>query len=92
MLSGGLGNDRFVFRKISDSGMTSTTRDVVSDFRRGDKIDLFRIDADTTSRAIRRSRSSRNFPERPGNCSGTRSKAAISYLLMSTAMEVPIFR
>ena len=45
-LTGGIGNDLLVFSAVSDSGITSTTRDVITDFTIGqDKIDLSQIDA-----------------------------------------------
>ena len=47
-LSGGTGNDTFVFSALSDTGIDSATRDVISDFVRGqDKIDLSALDANT---------------------------------------------
>jgi len=47
ILTGGAGSDYFVFDKITESGITSTTRDVIKDFSKsqGDKIDLRTIDA-----------------------------------------------
>ena len=46
-LTGGTGIDYFDFDKISESGITSSTRDVIKDFSKseGDKIDLRTIDA-----------------------------------------------
>lgn len=45
-MTGGTGSDFFIFRSISDSGLTTTTRDTITDFVRGtDKIDLSLIDA-----------------------------------------------
>lgn len=45
-LSGGTGSDVFKFNSTIDSGLTSTTRDVINDFTAGqDIIDLFSIDA-----------------------------------------------
>jgi Ca2+-binding RTX toxin-like protein len=44
-LSGGEGNDVFLYRSISDSGITLLTRDTITDFSRGDRIDLSGIDA-----------------------------------------------
>ncbi len=49
VLIGGLGADRFVFLSASDS--TAALRDVITDFRTGDKIDLRAIDADTDGTA-----------------------------------------
>lgn len=49
-LIGGNGADVFVFRDVSESGATATTRDIIADFSRaqGDRIDLSLIDADST--------------------------------------------
>lgn len=46
-LYGGTGKDYFDFDKITESGITSGTRDIISDFSKsqGDKIDLRTIDA-----------------------------------------------
>jgi lysophospholipase L1-like esterase len=44
-MTGGSGKDRFDFNSISDSGAASGIRDVIVDFRRGDKVDLSGIDA-----------------------------------------------
>lgn len=44
-MTGGSGKDRFDFNSISDSGAASGTRDLIVDFRRGDKVDLSGIDA-----------------------------------------------
>ncbi len=48
-LTGGTGRDYFDFDKISESGITSSTRDVIKDFSKsqGDKIDFRTIDAIT---------------------------------------------
>ncbi|WJN59968.1 hypothetical protein OH686_14530 [Pseudomonas sp. SO81] len=48
LLIGGAGNDTFVINALSDSGLTSDNWDVIKDFMSGDKIDLSRLDADTT--------------------------------------------
>ena len=47
-LTGGLGSDTFVFVNAITSGLTDTTRDVITDFNHSqkDKIDLSKIDAD----------------------------------------------
>jgi len=48
ILTGGGGKDIFDFNLARETGLTSTTRDVISDFTRGqDKIDLSTIDANT---------------------------------------------
>lgn len=48
-LTGGSGADRFDFNSAAESGLSSTVRDVISDFVRGvDKIDLSTIDASTS--------------------------------------------
>ena len=44
-LAGGLDDDTFVFKSIADSGVTSRTRDRITDFQNGDRIDLSLIDA-----------------------------------------------
>lgn len=52
-LTGGTGSDLFDFNALSEMGITSTTWDIITDFKRteGDKIDLSTIDANqgTTS-------------------------------------------
>lgn len=46
LLSGGIGADRFVFTAVTDSAVTATTADVISDFvRTSDKVSLSAIDA-----------------------------------------------
>jgi len=46
ILTGGLGGDSFDFNRISDSGKSALTRDVITDFEHGkDKIDLQTLDA-----------------------------------------------
>jgi uncharacterized delta-60 repeat protein len=48
LLTGGAGNDTFDFNAVNETGLTSTTWDVISDFLSGtDKIDLSSIDANT---------------------------------------------
>jgi len=44
-LAGGEGRDTFVFSKLSDSGVTVATRDVIEGFGGADRIDLSAIDA-----------------------------------------------
>jgi Ca2+-binding RTX toxin-like protein len=39
-LTGGAGSDVFVFSAVGDSGTTATTRDLITDFARGDLIDV----------------------------------------------------
>lgn len=47
-ITGGTGNDVFKLTSIADSAVGTTTRDVITDFTRGqDKIDLSAIDAKT---------------------------------------------
>jgi Ca2+-binding RTX toxin-like protein len=48
-LTGGTGADRFDFNALSELGLTSTTRDTITDFRasEADKIDLQGVDANT---------------------------------------------
>ncbi|MGE8322866.1 MAG: M10 family metallopeptidase C-terminal domain-containing protein, partial [Pseudomonas sp.] len=50
VLTGGVGNDIFDFNALSETGLTSTSWDVISDFVRGsDKIDLSTLDANTAT-------------------------------------------
>ena len=48
-LTGGTGADKFVFNSLTEMGLTSTTRDTITDFKtsEGDKIDLQGVDANT---------------------------------------------
>lgn len=46
-LEGGSGSDTFDYNLATDSGLAAGNRDVISDFRGVDKIDLSGIDADT---------------------------------------------
>lgn len=47
-MTGGAGNDVFKYKVIGETGKTSSTRDVITDYRHGqDKIDLRDIDAST---------------------------------------------
>lgn len=49
-LTGGAGNDVFDFNALTDTGLDSTTWDVITDFARGyDKIDLSTLDANTAT-------------------------------------------
>lgn len=49
-LTGGIGTDRFDFNNAVETGLTTTTRDIITDFTRGqDKIDLSTIDANTVA-------------------------------------------
>ena len=47
-LSGGGGRDRFIYTSITDSRGSTATRDTITDFRGGDKIDLSAIDANAS--------------------------------------------
>ncbi|MNO81284.1 Poly(beta-D-mannuronate) C5 epimerase 5 [compost metagenome] len=52
ILTGGAGNDIFDFNALSETGLTSSTWDVISDFLRGsDKINLATLDANTDTAA-----------------------------------------
>jgi Ca2+-binding RTX toxin-like protein len=51
-LTGGAGNDIFDFNAVTESGLTSTTWDVIADFARGDRIDLSTIDAKTATTTL----------------------------------------
>jgi Ca2+-binding RTX toxin-like protein len=48
-LAGGMGADRFDFNALSELGLSSTTRDTITDFKtsEADKIDLLDVDANT---------------------------------------------
>jgi Ca2+-binding RTX toxin-like protein len=48
-LQGGLSNDTFVFTKAADSFGSTSNRDTIADFRRGDEINLKAIDAVSAS-------------------------------------------
>lgn len=49
-LIGGSGNDIFDFNALSETGLSSSTWDIISDFTRGqDKIDLSTLDANTAT-------------------------------------------
>ncbi|MBV6287617.1 calcium-binding protein [Pseudomonas aegrilactucae] len=45
VLSGGAGKDVFTFASVQEAGNSSKTRDVITDFAKGDKINLSGIDA-----------------------------------------------
>jgi len=50
VLTGGAGNDIFDFNALTETGLTSSTWDIISDFVRGaDKIDLSTLDANTAT-------------------------------------------
>ncbi|WP_085725524.1 calcium-binding protein [Pseudomonas sp. R37(2017)] len=50
VLTGGAGNDIFDFNALSETGLTSATWDIITDFTRGaDKIDLSTLDANTAT-------------------------------------------
>lgn len=52
-LRGGAGNDTFDFNALAETGLTSTTRDVIVDFMSGlDKIDLAAIDANAATTTV----------------------------------------
>ncbi|MOA25313.1 Serralysin G precursor [compost metagenome] len=52
ILTGGAGNDIFDFNALGETGLTSATWDVITDFTRGaDKIDLSTLDANTATAA-----------------------------------------
>ncbi|MBW4656729.1 MAG: M10 family metallopeptidase C-terminal domain-containing protein [Kaiparowitsia implicata GSE-PSE-MK54-09C] len=49
-LTGGAANDIFMFKSVADMGMRVNTRDVITDFVKGqDKIDLSALDANTNT-------------------------------------------
>ncbi|CAI8832909.1 serralysin [Pseudomonas sp. IT-P258] len=52
VLTGGIGNDIFDFNALAETGLTSSTWDIITDFVRGaDKIDLSTLDANTATTA-----------------------------------------
>ncbi|WP_181432123.1 calcium-binding protein, partial [Pseudomonas jessenii] len=52
VFTGGAGNDIFDFNSLSETGLTSSIWDVISDFQQGsDKIDLATLDANTATAA-----------------------------------------
>lgn len=76
-LYGGTGRDYFDFDKITESGTTSNTRDIVSDFSKsqGDKIDLRTIDA----KAGYTSNDSFSFLSKAPTSDGTSSNGKLWY-------------
>jgi Ca2+-binding RTX toxin-like protein len=48
-LKGGVGNDRFVYTALSDSAASGIGKDMILDFKTGDRIDLSAVDADGNS-------------------------------------------
>ncbi|MGX1087192.1 beta strand repeat-containing protein [Pseudomonas sp. AP3_22 TE3818] len=50
VLTGGVGNDIFDFNALAETGLTSSTWDIITDFTQGaDKIDLSTLDANTAT-------------------------------------------
>ncbi|MCP2066835.1 beta strand repeat-containing protein [Pseudomonas laurylsulfatiphila] len=50
VLTGGVGNDSFDFNALAETGLTSSTWDIITDFTQGaDKIDLSTLDANTAT-------------------------------------------
>jgi hypothetical protein len=76
-LTGGTGRDYFDFNKISESGITSSARDVIKDFTKshGDKIDLRTIDAKTGGT----SNDAFSFVSRAPTTDGTASNGKLWY-------------
>jgi Ca2+-binding RTX toxin-like protein len=53
ILTGGAGNDVFDFNALTETGITIATRDVITDFARGqDRIDLSTIDANAATASV----------------------------------------
>ncbi|MEM7505405.1 MAG: hypothetical protein AAF415_01565 [Pseudomonadota bacterium] len=48
LMFGGEGNDRFIYFGYDDSGVGFGNRDIIGDWEKGDRIELSRLDADTT--------------------------------------------
>ncbi|MEM7508221.1 MAG: calcium-binding protein [Pseudomonadota bacterium] len=48
VMFGGDGNDRFIYFGVDDSGVGAGQRDVIGDWEDGDRIEISRLDADTT--------------------------------------------
>ena len=51
VLTGNGGNDIFDFNALSEMGVTGTTWDVITDFTKGDRLDLSTLDANTGTSA-----------------------------------------
>jgi lysophospholipase L1-like esterase len=66
VLYGGSGLDRFIFKWRPESGTTTSARDVIADFVRGDKVDLSYLDANTTRSGNQKFTFVSSFTGRPG--------------------------
>ncbi len=51
-LTGGTGNDTFIFTALNDSQIGASKHDIITDFATGDKIDLSKIDAISSTNAV----------------------------------------
>lgn len=80
ILIGGAGLDRFVFKNLTDSGPTFSTRDVISGFIHGDKIDLSAIDADANALGNQSFHFVNAFSGRAGELTTLRTTAAGAHL------------
>jgi Ca2+-binding RTX toxin-like protein len=49
VMSGNGGDDIFIYRFADESGLTEATRDIVTDFTAGDRLNLTAVDADTVA-------------------------------------------
>jgi Ca2+-binding RTX toxin-like protein len=78
-LSGGSGADRFDFNSIRESGLSTGSRDVILDFRRGDTIDLATIDAHTGASGNQSFRIVSDFTGSAGQL--TREKSGAGFLV-----------
>ncbi len=78
-MTGGSGNDRFDFNSVRDSGAISGTRDVILDFRRGDKVDLSGIDANASASGNQSFRIVSDFTGSAGQL--TREKLGAGFLV-----------
>ena len=79
LLRGESGNDRFDFNSIRETGTTSSTRDVILDFRHGDVIDLSSIDANTRASGNQSFRNVSDFTGSAGQL--TREKSGSGFLV-----------
>jgi len=51
-LTGGTGNDTFVYTAATDTGLGAANRDIITDFKAGDKIDVSHLDANLSTPSL----------------------------------------